>query len=417
MQQHCQKLSDKMKQTDNQTLSFNAHFIDSIHHISVQDWCRLSPKTSVFDRYDFFSSLENSQSAVANQGWQPHHLLVSQTNEQSDTPQVDAILPMYLKSHSWGEYVFDWSWAEAYEKSGLNYYPKLVATLPFTPISSDKVFSDTVPYPVIFDLLTQYCHQQNIPSWHILYCPKINTLKKTTEESNTQDVYERNTVQFHWFNHNYKDFDDFIGHFTSRKRKNTRKERLSISQQNLKIRKVLGKDITQQELEFFYLTYQLTYMKRGHSPHLTLEFFKQSLAKMKDNILLIIASDFEEDVACAWFYFDDKQLYGRYWGATKSYNNLHFELCYYQGIDFCIEKQLERFNPGTQGEHKIQRGFEPILTYSYHWIKQTEFKVPVKNFCAQEQQQLRSYLKQCQQYLPFNEHFLQTYGLNADLHD
>jgi predicted N-acyltransferase len=215
------------------------------------------------------------------------------------------------------------------------------------------------------------------------------------------NVFHRNTVQFHWFNRQYHSFNEFLSTFTARKRKNVNKERLSISQQNIKVRRILGKDITSDELSFFYLTYQLTYLKRGHSPHLTADFFARALKSLANNILLVIASVDDCDIACAWFFFDDQQLYGRYWGCTQAHNNLHFELCYYQGIEFCIEQKLQTFNPGAQGEHKIQRGFEPVLTHSYHWIKHLGFRAAIQQFCLQERQQMQRYLIHCQQFLPF----------------
>jgi predicted N-acyltransferase len=305
-------------------------------------------------------------------------------------------MPMYLKSHSWGEYVFDWDWADAFKRNGVEYYPKLVATIPFTPVSSDKLLSSKVQVHELFAPLTEHCEQANINSWHLLYCHEIKT-------DLPDDVVQRNTVQFHWFNRNYKSFDDFLNTFTSRKRKNTRKERLSITQQGISIRQLSNDEITEADLKFFYLTYQLTYLKRGHQPHLSYEFFKQLLSSMGNNILLIIASDSQEDIACALFIYDDTQLYGRYWGCTKQYNNLHFELCYYRGIEFCIQNKLTSFNPGTQGEHKIQRGFEPILTYSYHWIKHQGFRGAIKDFCQQEQEHMLTYQQQCQQLLPFKQ--------------
>ena len=162
-----------------------------------------------------------------------------------------------------------------------------------------------------------------------------------------------------------------------------------------------SQEITEKDLKFFYLTYQLTYLKRGHKPHLNEAFFKQTLSNMNENMLLVIANDEQEDIACALFFYDDEQLFGRYWGCIKQVNNLHFELCYYQGIEFCINNKLQKFNPGTQGEHKIQRGFEPIITYSYHWIKHRVFKEPIKNFCLQEQKHMLAYQQQCRELLPF----------------
>jgi len=366
----------------------NVDFFNSIDRITTHDWQTLNNSSCPFLGYDFFNALEKSQSVSVKQGWQPHHLVTTFNDE------VTAVMPMYLKSHSWGEYVFDWDWADAFKRNGIDYYPKLVATIPFTPVSSDKLLSSHLKINDLFEPLIEHCQQENINSWHILYCAEIKT-------DLPEDIYQRNTVQFHWFNRDYKTFDDYLSNFTSRKRKNTRKERLSVIDQNIKIRQLKNNDITQQDLDFFYLTYQLTYLKRGHQPHLSYEFFKQLLASMTDNLLLMIASNEQEDIACALFFYDDSQLYGRYWGCTKKVNNLHFELCYYRGIEFCIQNNLQSFNPGTQGEHKIQRGFEPVLTHSYHWIKHPPFKEAIKSFCQQEQAHMLTYQQQCQQLLPF----------------
>jgi predicted N-acyltransferase len=367
-------------------------FLTTINGINESTWQSLANANSPFLNYQFFNALESSKSVCNTTGWQSHHLLCSKSDK------VRAILPMYIKQHSWGEYVFDWAWAEAYQEHNEPYYPKLVATIPFTPITTTKLLSNDIALPQLFPVLSEYCQKQNINSWHILYAPVIDK-----EAIKSHNVFQRNTVQFHWFNHQYSHFDEFLSTFTARKRKNVKKERLSISQQNIKVRRILGKEITQEELSFFYLTYQLTYLKRGHSPHLTIEFFTEILKALPQNILLVIASIDDDDVACSWFFFDEEQLYGRYWGCTETYNNLHFELCYYQGIEFCIEHKLQRFNPGAQGEHKIQRGFEPVLTHSYHWIKHVSFRAAIQNFCLQEQQQMQRYLAHCQQFLPFKQ--------------
>lgn len=366
------------------------NFINNIDNISASHWQNLNNSPCPFLLYGFFHALEKSQCVNFKQGWQPHHLVATTKNE------VTAIMPMYLKSHSWGEYVFDWDWADAFKRNGINYYPKLVATIPFTPVNSDKLLSSQLQVNELFEPLIEHCQHENINSWHILYCNEIKAVLP-------EDVYQRNTVQFHWSNRDYGIFDDFLSTFTSRKRKNTRKERLSVMKQDIQIRQLINNEITQQDLEYFYLTYQLTYLKHGHQPHLNYDFFRQILSNMTNNILLIIASHEQEDIACALFFYDDYQLYGRYWGCTKHYNNLHFELCYYQGIEFCIQNKLKKFNPGTQGEHKIQRGFEPVLTHSYHWIKHPAFKEAIKNFCQQEQKHMLTYQHQCRQILPFKK--------------
>lgn len=363
-------------------------FLNNINKISANHWQSLNTSSCPFLHYDFFNALEASQSVAHKQGWQAHHLVASSPYE------ITSIIPMYLKSHSWGEYVFDWDWADAFKRYNVDYYPKLVATIPFTPVTSNKLLSSKNNIQEYFEPLIKHCQEHNINSWHILYCHEIKA-------SLPEGVYQRNTVQFHWFNRDYKTFDDFLNTFTSRKRKNTRKERLSIIDQGIRIRQLKSTDITKKDLDFFYLTYQLTYLKRGHQPHLNYAFFEKIVSSMTHNILLIIASDEQEDIACALFFYDDSQLYGRYWGCTQQVNNLHFELCYYQGIEFCLHNNLTTFNPGTQGEHKIQRGFEPVLTYSYHWIKHPAFKEAIKNFCQQEQSRMLTYQQQCQQILPF----------------
>ena len=365
-------------------------FVNSIAKIHELTWQSLTKTSSPFLNYNFLKALESSQSVCSETGWQPHHLVCSESRN------INAIMPMYLKDHSWGEYVFDWAWADAYKTHNVPYYPKLVATIPFTPISTSKILTNDIELSDIFSALTEHCLTQNINSWHVLFSQKVHNKPLIID-----NVYQRNTVQFHWFNKQYRDFNEFLSHFTARKRKNVKKERLSIAQQNIKTRRVVGKEITAEELDFFYLAYQLTYFKRGHTPHLTADFFAQILKAIPDNILLVIASVDDNDIACAWFFFDEHQLYGRYWGCTQSFNNLHFELCYYQGIEFCLEHKLQSFNPGAQGEHKIQRGFEPVLTHSYHWIKHLGFRPAIQQFCHDEQEQMQRYLKHCQQFLPF----------------
>jgi len=368
--------------------NIKVEFLNTIDAINSDHWQTLNQSNNPFLQYDFFKALEHSQSASAKTGWQPQHLVATANDE------IIALMPMYLKDHSWGEYVFDWSWAEAYDQYRIPYYPKLVATIPFTPVSSNKLLAEQLDISHFFEALNTHCHQHALSSWHILYCEPITTPLP-------EDVYERNTVQFHWFNRDYTSFDDYLNTFTSRKRRSTRKERLTIAQQGITIRELKGEQITDKDLDFFYLTYQLTYLKRGHQPHLSIAFFKQIITTLSNNVLLLIASDQEEDVACALFFYDDEQLYGRYWGCTQQVNNLHFELCYYRGIEFCIQNNLKVFSPGTQGEHKIQRGFEPILTYSYHWIKHPGFKDAIKDFCQQEQAQMRTYQEECKELLPF----------------
>lgn len=371
-------------------------FLDNIHALENL-FKHQQNNTALFPSFEFLAILEESGCASKTTGWQPYHLSYTEQNN------IIAALPLYLKSHSWGEYVFDWAWAEAYEKYQLAYYPKLVSTTAFTPITSDKFISHfpssaNVNIESIIPTLIDHCEQTNIASFHLLYQPPISP-KLLTDFSS--QIFERNTVQFHWFNRNYQSFDEFLATFTARKRKNTRKERLSIAAQGITIRRIKGNDITKEELAMFFLTYQLTYVKKGHQPHLNLNFFNSLVKRMGNNLLFVFAKHNNKDVASALFFFDDNNLYGRYWGCVEKFNNLHFELCYYQGIEFCIENNIQCFNPGTQGEHKIKRGFEPVLTHSYHWIQHQGFRPAIAEFCQQEQKQMRYYQKQCRLALPF----------------
>lgn len=340
----------------------------------------------IFQRHAFLQALEDSQSVSEAQGWLPYHL-----------QQQELLIPAYLKKHSWGEYVFDQTWANTYEHYGYPYYPKLLAATPFTPVPAHKIIGSQ-NYTRAFNVMTAVCEQQQLPSWHMLFCPQQSVL--------SENVVERLGVQFHWFNQEFGDFQDFLSTFNSRKRKNTKKERQSVIAQDIEIYQVLGSEVSKQQLAFFYLCYQLTYLKRGHQPHLSDAFFQQITRSMGQNMLFVFAEQHANEsdpelIASALFFFDKHTLYGRYWGATKDIPNLHFELCYYQGIEFAIKNELRCVNPGTQGEHKIQRGFQPTFTYSYHWLAEPMFRAPIENFCAEEQEYMQRYFEECKKGLPF----------------
>ena len=271
-------------------INFLITYIDSFEQIPTSDWHRLNKSSCPLASYEFFKALEASQSVSTARGWQPHHMVI----ENDGT--IDSIMPLYLKQHSWGEYVFDWDWARAYEDNKLAYYPKLVGTIPFTPLTSNKLLSNKFSLVELLPSLISHCQQHEINSWHILFSAEIDSAVRQTENDHSvgmaklpADVHQRHTVQFHWFNRGYASFDDFLATFTSRKRKNTRKERASINQQGITIRQLQGQDITAKDIDFFYLTYQLTYLKKGHQPHLSFDFFRKTFNNIADNILIIIA--------------------------------------------------------------------------------------------------------------------------------
>jgi predicted N-acyltransferase len=316
-------------------------------------------------------------------------------------------MPGYIKTHSYGEYVFDWSWADAYRRYGVDYYPKWINAIPFTPcVGSRLLCKSAAPTTELIHTATQAltteCIEKKFSSWHCLF-PDSTTSTQLCE----QDIPQRLGCQFHWFNRDYKSFDDFLAQMNSRKRKNIIKERRQVIEQGFVFEVKTGSALTARDWEVFYALYRNTYLKRsGHSGYLSAEFFQQLGATMSNNLVLINAMQVTADgshniIAAALFVRDSNTLYGRYWGCFEEYQFLHFETCYYQGIDYAIANHLTRFDGGAQGEHKIARGFEPVITYSNHWIKELGFRNAIEQFLQQESEQIHLYAKQAQQSLPF----------------
>ena len=324
--------------------------------------------------------------------------------------QILAIAPVFQKLHSYGEYVFDWGWADAYQQHGLKYYPKLVWAIPFTPSTGPRMISQgnnqqqLMYHQQIAEGLSAYCRQNDFSGWHCLF---PNSLARQAAASNTMS---RTSCQFHWFNDNFTDFPHYLEKFTSRKRKNIKKERSKLLESGFSFIKKVGNDISPSDIESFYLCYQLTYAKRNMRGYLTLEFFLQLLQTMPEQLLLVQASISEEGksnkqhtkvVANALYFKDSDNLYGRYWGCLEEFDSLHFECCYYQGIEYCIEHDLSHFDPGTQGEHKISRGFEATICHSQHWIAHPEFSQAIDNFLTEEKLDIQDYAAQAAEQLPF----------------
>ncbi|BDX07344.1 hypothetical protein MACH26_28650 [Planctobacterium marinum] len=339
--------------------------------------------------------MESSGSVTSKTGWQPYHLWVT----EQDAPI--ACMPLYIKTHSYGEYVFDWSWAEAYQRYQLNYYPKLVAAIPFTPVTGPRLIFDSSEISEtltdnIISAVQQESQKLGLSSLHILF----------PEERHTQDDQwcQRKSVQFQWHNQGYQQFDNFLSSFASRKRKNLNKERRKVREQGIEVERFFGATLQAQHLDFFYQCYQQTYLKRsGHAGYLNRAFFDTLFTDMADNIMIVQAQRDGEAIAAALYFYNENGLYGRYWGALQEFDCLHFECCYYQGIEFAIEQQLPLFNPGTQGEHKIQRGFEPIYCQSEHWLANPDFNRAIQDFVKREQLQIAHYKKEAASLLPFKQ--------------
>lgn len=327
---------------------------------------------------------------------------------------IVAIMPLFIKSHSYGEYVFDWSWAEAYHRHGMEYYPKLVSAVPFTPatgprwiINQSYSFNEIIAF--MQTAITKETEEIQASSCHCLFSFNERNNEWIDSDKN-QRWLKRTGYQYHWHNQSYESFEDFLASMSSRKRKNIKKERQKIQQQNIQVDIKCGNDISSDDWHNFYIFYQLTYIKKsGHGGYLSSDFFPILAKSMPQNIVMITAAinknltanEQYETVAAALYFKDDKTLYGRYWGCKEDFDGLHFELCYYQGIEFAIANKLARFDPGAQGEHKIKRGFTPIKTYSSHWIKNNEFHEAIKNFVRIEEREVESYIEEAKQLLPF----------------
>ncbi len=377
------------------------HFIRSLTEVNAEQWNALTDNENPFLRHEFLLALERSGCTSADSGWQPCHAIVQGTGARKT--ELLAAMPLYLKDNSWGEYVFDFSWADAYQRAGYHYYPKLVTALPFTPSAGARLLvKDSAGRENLAITLGQAVKEQaaecGASSWHILF--------PTHAESQlweAQGLIQRLGCQFHWRNHGYQSFADFLAALSSRKRKNIMKERESVCEQDIEFEWLEGTDIQAQHWQDFYHFYQSTYRVRGRQGYLNQEFFLEIGVTMPENLLLVMAKQQARYVAGALFFKGKNILYGRYWGSLAEFPFLHFETCFYQGIEYCIRHGIETFDAGAQGEHKIQRGFEPTFTYSNHWIANQSFAAAIKDFLGREQPHMMSYKLAAEKMLPFKK--------------
>jgi len=345
-----------------------------------------------FLSHEFLSALEETGCTTAATGWQPHHL----------GGDGRPFMPLYVKTHSYGEYVFDWAWANAYHRNGLAYYPKLVTAIPFSPITGPRLRPpaeqlDGKAAEALFAELRELAAATGTSGWHLLF-PDAATRMLFRDLG----LLERSGVQFHWFNRGYRDFDDFLAACNARKRKMVRRERRRIAEQGLRVEMREGAEIDARLWSFFFRLYQHTYLKRsGMEGYLSEAFFQRLGATLADRLAMAVAYVDSAPIAAALYLHDADNLYGRYWGCVREYESLHFELCYYQGIEFAIRRGLGRFDAGAQGEHKIPRGFEPVETWSLHWIRHPEFAIAIADFIARERAYNLEYLEEARTLLPF----------------
>jgi uncharacterized protein len=375
--------------------NFSVELVTSINKISAADWDALvfgsaSVDTTPLLSHAFLSALENSGSVGKGTGWNPHSLIVKQ-----DEKLVGA-MPLYLKTHSYGEYVFDWAWADAYQRSGLDYYPKLLSAIPFSPITSARLLGSEAAQLLMIEALENTMLQHQLSSAHVLFpdeaCAKL---------FESAGWLKRVGVQFRWQNKNYADFEAFLATLNHNKRKKIHQERKKIANAGVVCKHIKGAEITKSDWDFFYQCYSNTYREHHSTPYLTRDFFEEIGKTMPQNILLIVAEIDREPVASTLNIYNQNTLYGRYWGAVQFISGLHFELCYYQAQMFCIAEKITFFEGGAQGEHKLARGFEPRPTCSFHKIAHSDFEEAIKRFLAQELLGIAAYTNELEERAPF----------------
>lgn len=351
------------------------------------------PDPHPFTRFEFFEALEASGSASPRTGWQPVHLVLEEDRA------ITGILPAYLKSHSQGEYVFDHAWADALERAGGDYYPKLQSSVPFTPVTGPRILTDN---PVRRDLLLKAgkaaTDQIGASSLHITFLRKEEWLAAADE-----GYLLRTDRQFHWRNHGYKDFEQFLGELSSPKRKNLRKERAAVAREGISFDWLTGSDITEAHWDRFFEFYTDTGSRKWGHPYLTRDFFSRIGASMADQIVLIMAKRGTKYIAGALNLMGEGTLFGRNWGTLEYVPFLHFETCYYQAIDFAIARGLSKVEAGAQGEHKLLRGYMPEETYSAHYIAHKGLRRAVDQFLAQEREAVRDHIDELAQHGPFRK--------------
>jgi predicted N-acyltransferase len=348
-------------------------------------------------RHEFLLSLEESGCTTARAGWAPRHAIVEDAQGR-----IRGALPLYRKSHSRGEFVFDFAWANAYAQYGIKYYPKLLSAVPFTPVTGPRLLVHPAIAPdaaraALIRAATDYAWSEGLSSWHVLF-PSGGDLAALSGAG----LIERRDCQFHWFNRGYGSFEDFLATFTAEKRKKAKRERRRVAEAGIDFDTRMGGEMTDALWKTVYEFYADTFYRHGHEPYLNLNFFKLVSARMPERLMLKIARQGKTPIALAIFFVGEDALYGRYWGAGGNYHSLHFETCYYQGIEYCIEHGLGSFEPGTQGEHKVPRGFVPTFTSSAHYIADERFAAAIRDFAAREARGVDHYAAAVNEHVPYH---------------
>lgn len=368
--------------------------LDRLRDLPAAQWNALLTDAQPFVQHAFLSALEDSASVGPGTGWQAAHRLL--VDAQGN---LLAALPGYIKQHSYGEYVFDMAWADACARAGINYYPKLLTAVPFSPVSGARLLGEGVAAAQLLDEVSASLSAQGLSSWHVNF-----TDAAADQLLRGRDGWlERLGCQFLWHNRGYRDFTDFLDQLTSRKRKQLRKEREQVVAQGIEFDWRSGGQLSELEWDFVYACYANTYHVRGRQPYLTRSFFSLLAERMPETIRVVLARQNGRSVAMAFSLQAGDTLYGRYWGCLGDFDRLHFETCFYQGIDYAIAHGLQRFDAGAQGEHKLIRGFEPQITRSWHYLCHPGLRAAVADFLQQEQLGVQTYAEQARTLLPYRQ--------------
>ncbi|HEY0845330.1 MAG TPA: GNAT family N-acetyltransferase [Noviherbaspirillum sp.] len=375
-------------------MTYRTKIVSSLSAVGQSAWDSLvvvQADRNPFLSFAFLDALHESGCAAATSGWEPQYLTLW------DGSTLAAALPLYVKHHSYGEYVFDWAWADAYRRHGLDYYPKLLSAIPFTPVTGSRLLArDPDASKALVAALVSLQESSGLSSSHILFPPEPQA-----RELETAGFMLRSGVQFHWINQGYRDFEDFLSTLDRKKRKNIRAERRKVHEAGITFRHVPGSAASEADWRFFKRCYDRTYAAHYSTPYLNLAFFLRIGETMPENILLVVAERDNKPIASSLVIHDSTTLYGRYWGALEEIPCLHFETAYYQPLDFCIAQKIGCFEGGAQGEHKMARGFLPQRTWSAHWLAHPSFATAIEHFLQQEAGGIDAYISELDDRNPF----------------
>jgi len=387
-------------------MASEGRIITDLCQLNPADWAQLDHGDSPFLALPFLMAMQESGSADGATGWQAFHLAIFEDD------QLVAFAPSYLKTHSHGEFVFDWSWADAYQRHGLPYYPKLLTAVPYSPITGPRLLvrrSHAQPLQLrrqLTELALQQCRLLQLSSWHCNFVTS-DDLPALQEKAQCEvaegRLLARNDWQFHWHNQDFTSFEEFLATLRSKKRKNMLRDRRLVRDAGISFRRLSGTELGDEQLEFIFACYQRTFLLHGNHPALNREFFARLLQHMPEAVMVVIASREEHPIAMSFFLQGGRRLYGRYWGCLEDLPGLHFETAYHQGIEHCIETGLRVFEPGAQGEHKISRGFSPVRTRSFHHICDPRFSEAIERYLQKEAEWISEYGQRLQDHLPFRQ--------------